>query len=153
MGWRRQDLSFQLCSQWVLHEVQVPAPVQPPPQPAAPRQDARQKNLPSKGHKSPAPHPLALHPCLLPFLRLSSSPALKNGLFRTQDANQVYSLFLLFFLSYFFFFTVNVPFVYGKETKMAGSKEEKNTSVTPTKARSLQTFPVSAWAQAKYLLH
>lgn len=61
---------------WALRKVQVPALVQPPPRLEAPRQDAQQNNLPSKGHKSPAPHPPALRPCLLlPFLRLSSSPA------------------------------------------------------------------------------
>lgn len=67
---------------------------------------------------------------------------IKNGLFRTRDANQVYSLF------FFMFFTVTVPFVYGngfeKKQKWLGKRKKKNPSVTPTKARSLQTFPISA---------
>lgn len=34
-----------------------------------------------------------------------------------------------------------------RRNKNGWVKGRKNTSVTPTKARSLQTFPVSAWAQ------
>lgn len=49
---------------------------------AAPGQDAQHTNSPAKGHKSLAPHPLALHSCLLP-LPLQKKRALQDSRCKT----------------------------------------------------------------------
>lgn len=91
---------------------------------AAPGQDAQHTNSPAKGHKSLAPHPLALHSCLLP-LPLQKKRALQDSRCKT-GLQPFFSPPSFFFL---FYFTVNVSFVYGnefeKKQKWLGKRKKK----------------------------